>query len=227
VIEPLKKNTPPAREPKVVLDFDGVLHGCRTGWHLSPDMKADPVPRDVPVPGAVEFCHWLIANRFVPVIHSARNHAGGYMAGVVAMRLWLEHWQFPWMEICLEKPQDMCLFVDDKGFRFEGDFAEVQRFLEDMRVFDWPDSWAKFDYQLREQKGIQNAVVKGYGKRREISVVGKPNFFTQSGNPRWLVARELVDGNDGRFMRMMHKEGLAVVDERFDTGCLVLGRFEE
>lgn len=108
-----------AEDERIVigLDFDGLLHDY-AGWD-------GPVPTGGIVPGAKEFVHWLIQRNYKPVIFSSRaNHP----MGKSAIEAWLVQWGFPPLDVSLQKPEAK-LYVDDRGFRFEGDFRPVIDFL--------------------------------------------------------------------------------------------------
>ena len=107
------------KKVKIALDFDGVLHSYGpAGW-------TGPVPTGEPVPQAREFVLWLLSKGYELAIFSARaNHP----MGKAAIEEWLIQWGFPAIEISLEKPH-ADLYLDDRGFRFEGSFAPVIDFL--------------------------------------------------------------------------------------------------
>lgn len=107
------------KKVKVALDFDGVLHNYGSeGW-------TGHVPVGDPVPLAREFVLWLLGRGYELVIFSVRaNHP----MGKAAIEEWLIQWSFPSIEISLEKPR-ADLYLDDRGFRFEGNFAPVIDYL--------------------------------------------------------------------------------------------------
>lgn len=109
----------------ISVDFDGVIHSYTSPW-----TTADEV-RDPPVPGAME---WLVqaSQRFIVCISSARSSQPG---GIEAMKTWLAHHELPpsvleKIQFPTEKPKAV-LYIDDRAFRFEGDFptmAEIDEF---------------------------------------------------------------------------------------------------
>lgn len=100
------------------LDFDGVLNSYKS-WR-------GPTEIDDPVPGAREFVEALIADGFTPFIFTTRAEWG---EGRDAIRAWLTKHGFPpGIKITNEKHAAL-LYVDDRGFRFEGDFDAVLRFI--------------------------------------------------------------------------------------------------
>jgi len=103
----------------IALDFDGVLH------KYEEKEQNFPVPGGPPVEGASEVIGWLLANRYELVIYSCRSNVSG---GVDAIKEWLQKWGFPNIPVSLEKPQ-AALYIDDRGFRFDGDFRKVISFL--------------------------------------------------------------------------------------------------
>lgn len=102
----------------ICLDFDGVLHSY-------PEWKGETVI-DEPVPGAQSFCARLIAAGFRVVIQSTR---GKTPEGRAAITAWLKEWDFPFMDVVVDKPMAV-LTVDDRAFRFTGDFDAVLEFAK-------------------------------------------------------------------------------------------------
>ncbi len=101
----------------IALDFDGVLHNY-TEW-------TGVVPEGPPVDGALMTVGWLLAQRYSLCIFSARANDQG---GPEAITRWLSDNEFPPIPVSLEKPQAK-LYIDDRGFRFDGDFKKVIEFL--------------------------------------------------------------------------------------------------
>lgn len=128
----------PARREdlRVAVDFDGVLHSYRSGW------KGAAIIPDAPVDGAIP---WLceLARRAEVFIYSARNSQAG---GIAAIRFWLERWGVDadalQIRVVADKPRAH-VYVDDRGFRFEGAFPSVDDLLQ-LR-----DPWWK---RLRKQE---------------------------------------------------------------------------
>ena len=98
----------------LILDFDGVVHSYRSGWK-----GADVIP-DPPTDGAKEAIAKL-RERFVVVIVSSRTHQQG---GIAAIREWLRKWDIEVDDVPDHKPPHVCT-VDDRAFRFEGDWGDV------------------------------------------------------------------------------------------------------
>lgn len=107
-------------KPILCLDFDGVIHWYRKGWH-----GADVID-DEPVPGAVEFVK-AAQEFFEVVVFSSRSHQNG---GVRAMRTWMQQHGFDVSSISfpLEKPSAF-LSIDDRVLLFEGEFPEPAALL--------------------------------------------------------------------------------------------------
>ena len=96
----------------IALDFDGVLHSYTSGW-------TGWTPLDMPVPGAQDFVLDLLELGYSVVIYSARFSEGVGRSG--AARWMAEHGFPPGIHLATLKPQ-ASLYVDDRGFRFEGSF---------------------------------------------------------------------------------------------------------
>lgn len=140
------------RKVRIALDFDGVLHSYRSGY-------TGEIPMDEPVEGAQLFCEMLLERGYEVVIFTTRAHPNlaktqynrfvelarqneegkwesmgnkGLTLGVVGIRQWLRHHGFP-AEIVnaqvTHKKEHADLFVDDRGFRFDGSFSAVLDFL--------------------------------------------------------------------------------------------------
>lgn len=121
-----------SHQKTIALDFDGVLHSYTSGW-------TGPVPFDPPVPGAQAFVEDLI-KKFHVVIFSRRALDTEGKAGIIA---WLKHYGFPYLQCVPEKP-NADLYVDDRGFRFEGDFDAVRAFIDDNPTFN---TWNRKGHQ--------------------------------------------------------------------------------
>ncbi len=138
----------------IALDFDGVLHMYSSGW-------TGPIPFDPPVPGAVEFCKRLVnqgyevsifSTRVYPelgrgprqkfICYSDKTEEGwvpsderGPTLAEEGVRGWLSHWGFPDELVeckITHKKLHAELFIDDRGFRFDGDFLKVLDFIENV-----------------------------------------------------------------------------------------------
>ena len=123
--KPSKKQS---RPKTICIDFDGVIHSYISGWQ-----GADVIP-DPPVEGAIEALY-LYNHYFHVAIYSSRS---GQEGGIQAMRAYIDKHdnqnydyrivdklQFP-----ETKPPAM-IYIDDRGFRFEGVFPSVEE-LEDL-----------------------------------------------------------------------------------------------
>lgn len=105
---------------RICLDFDGVLHLYSKGWQGATWLED-------PTPGAQEFVRDLQAAGFEVVVQSTRAST---WEGNVAMNAWLARHGFPSLIVTAEKPMAM-LYVDDRGFRFEGSFSDVKRWMDE------------------------------------------------------------------------------------------------
>lgn len=104
----------------IAIDFDGVLHSYTSPFSLE---TLDP-----PNPGAVEFLHWLISSGYTPILYTTRAES---IQGFDQVASWLEINNFPpVLEITSTKPKAL-LYIDDRGFRFEGDFEAIKQFIQD------------------------------------------------------------------------------------------------
>ncbi len=97
----------------IALDFDGVLAEY-AGW------KGEDVTGS-PIQGAREFVLSLLGKGYGAVMYTCRR------ADVVER--WLRDNGFPLLAVSDTKPQAL-LYVDDRGFRFTGDWADVMTAVE-------------------------------------------------------------------------------------------------
>lgn len=105
----------------IALDFDGVIHSYTSKW------TGDSVISDPPVDGALEFIESCMMNGLRICIFSTRNASP---VAIVAMKSWLgqnglrldliDDIEFPTM-----KPTHASLFIDDRGFHFQGTFPSI------------------------------------------------------------------------------------------------------
>jgi hypothetical protein len=109
------------------VDFDGVLHSYTSGW------QGAGIVSDPPVEGAIEWLMEMTQERGIEVcIYSSRSRE---QDGVEAMMRWLVGNGLPLdlaarIKFPTQKPSAF-LTIDDRCFRFEGDFpsyAWIQRF---------------------------------------------------------------------------------------------------
>lgn len=107
------------------VDFDGVLHSYSSGW------KGEMEIPDPPVPGAFE---WLArvasSTRFEVNVYSSRSKFKG---GVAAMKTWFRRHGFSegyldLLKFPTQKPA-ASMTIDDRAFRFEGDFPTPEWLL--------------------------------------------------------------------------------------------------
>lgn len=89
--------------PKVLLDFDGVVHAYRRGW-------ADGTAYDPPMPGAWEAVQSMLCKGYEVVIFSTRD------AEQIAP--WLDRYGFPPLRVTNVKEPAVAL-IDDRAVRFE------------------------------------------------------------------------------------------------------------
>ncbi len=105
----------------ICLDFDGVVHHYRNGW------PGDPrVIDDEPTPGVVEAVDAMLGMGYEVKVHSARCHDSN---AVAAIGSYLRKHDIR-AEVVKTKPPS-ALYVDDRGFRFRGDWAPLLRFVRD------------------------------------------------------------------------------------------------
>jgi hypothetical protein len=118
--------------PILCVDFDGVIHSCKSGWK-----GATQIP-DPPVDGAIEWLKRLLGRptseepgiRFFDfrlAIYSARSQR---LFGRRAMKKWLMKYSLSKSEIRLidfplMKPQ-LYLQIDDRAITFTGTFPTVE-----------------------------------------------------------------------------------------------------
>ena len=98
----------------IILDFDGVIHSYQSGW------KGASVIPDPPTEGAKEAIAKLRETYIVAVV-SSRTHQEG---GIEAIGKWLELHGIIVDDIPNHKPPHI-VTVDDRAFRFEGDWNSV------------------------------------------------------------------------------------------------------
>jgi len=107
------------------VDFDGVLHSYKTGWH-GPRIVAD-----APVPGAIDWLRTMIySHDFVVCIYSSRSKQWG---GKRAMKGWLNAHGLSNEELALikfptKKPAAF-LTIDDRAICFDGNFPSIDELL--------------------------------------------------------------------------------------------------
>lgn len=125
----LQKENQMKSNPIICVDFDGVIHSYKSGWHGA------NVVMDEPVPGAIE---WLIS--FLPEPFKEKEYPGGkpivciysarsdQLGGIKAMQEWLIGFGLPSdyiTENILQFPKTKppaFLTIDDRCIRFNGVF---------------------------------------------------------------------------------------------------------
>jgi hypothetical protein len=113
-----------AGKRKIILDFDGVIHSYGSGW-------TGVVPTDPPVLGAREAIR-RIREHYKVYVMSTRCFEEG---GVEAIEDYLREHDIEVDGVVKEKVK-ASLSIDDRGFRFEGDWNGVIDFLNDPECFN-------------------------------------------------------------------------------------------
>jgi hypothetical protein len=93
---------PDGWKPKVLVDFDGVIHRYSKGW-------ADGTVYDDPMPGAMSRLHELVDAGYEVVIFSTRD--------ATQIRDWLRDWHFPEYRITNVKEPAVAM-IDDRAIHF-------------------------------------------------------------------------------------------------------------
>lgn len=102
-----------AWSPRIVVDFDGVLHSYTSGWQ-GPTVIPDP-----PVEGAQAFVACMLGAGWDVVVCSTRAEQSD---GEHAIRKWLAAHEFPVYlatRIYHGKPPAL-VYLDDRALRFDG-----------------------------------------------------------------------------------------------------------
>lgn len=99
---PIAKNAPAPYRPKVLVDFDGVIHAYSKGW-------ADGTTYDGPIPGAREALESMVADGYEVVIFSTRD--------ADQITAWLAKWGFPPYRVTNVKEPAVAQ-IDDRAIRF-------------------------------------------------------------------------------------------------------------
>jgi len=163
--------------PTVCLDFDGVLHRYADGW-------TGAKPEDGVVEGAQEFVSWLHIAGYRVAVSSSRARDP---EGLASISEWLSrHGMMGFIsEITPSKPPAV-LYVDDRGFRFQGDFAPIKALLTEARNRD-PGTWA-------HQKSHDNVPER----MRRAAISAPNNLWSDAHN--WFLNYESVGSAIGRML---------------------------
>lgn len=114
-----------ARKRKIIIDFDGVIHGYESGWH-----GASHAP-DPPVPGAREAIAKMREDYLCYVFSSRCSEE----EGVAEIERYLATHDIEVDGVVREKIP-ASLSIDDRGYRFNGDWNKVLEFLESPDAFN-------------------------------------------------------------------------------------------
>jgi len=109
---------------RIILDFDGVIHSY-------PKWKGI-VPTDPPVPGAKEAIARLRETYEVCVLSTRCTEE----AGVQGIKDWLAEHEIVVDAVLTEKAPAI-LMVDDRGYRFDGDWNKLVEFVESGNLEPW------------------------------------------------------------------------------------------
>ena len=129
------------RPYRIGLDFDGVLHSYTSGF-------TGIEPKDPPVKGAVKFVCKLKDAGFEVFVFTARLAGENWSAAhEMAIRAWLVENNFPCLQITGEK-WHADLYIDDRGYRFTGDFTELESklFKKSGILMSWVDKGTPTEY---------------------------------------------------------------------------------
>jgi predicted phosphatase len=106
----------------VCLDFDGVIHGYKSGW------KGYAVITDPPVPGVKEAIDELRKTYMVKVFSTRCKKPEGREA----IKKYLEKYDISVSAICEEKPSAF-IYVDDRGFKFDGNWSAAVEAIKNFK----------------------------------------------------------------------------------------------
>ncbi len=113
---------------RIGLDFDGVICRYSRGWQ-------GEIPVQDPVPGALETIKEFMSRGFEVVIISTRAETTIGHAGIL---MWLNMYGFPPLKVTSQKI-GCVLYVDDRGYRFDGDHARLREFARgDLSTWERP-----------------------------------------------------------------------------------------
>lgn len=114
-------------KPAVAIDFDGVLHAYTTTWTCPGEIH------DGPTPGALEAVKEYEAAGFDLIVYSARAQAP---EGKAAIREWLKKHGFPSSMMISKKKPSAVLYIDDRGYHFDGTNWPSVEFLQKFRPWN-------------------------------------------------------------------------------------------
>lgn len=113
-------------EKTVMVDFDGTLHKYSKGFH-------NGKVYDEPFEGSKEALETLRNKGYKIIIYTARICPGvnnDVEQQIKDIKKWLDQYDIPYDDLTYKKyPAD--LYIDDRGYRFEGDWKnEIQTILD-------------------------------------------------------------------------------------------------
>lgn len=115
-------------KPILCLDFDGVIHSYKTGWH-----GAENIP-DPPVPGVFQWIDKALQH-FDIYVYSSRSIEDN---GRLAMMEYISKHGSPdlveLLRFTAEKPRAF-MTIDDRGILFNGDWSDPQYDPATLRMF--------------------------------------------------------------------------------------------
>ncbi len=121
---------------RICIDFDGVIHWYRKGWQGADNIY------DEPVPGAKEAVIRLAQDYTIHILSSRARESEG---GIEAIEAWMAKYDIPFDSVsAIKEPGGV--YIDDRGFRFKGDWDAVFAQLEDLDPWHKPnkrDAWGR------------------------------------------------------------------------------------
>lgn len=147
---------------RIAIDFDGVIHGFAQGF------KTASVVDGGVIPGSLEFVTAARAAGHEVVIFSGRSCEPSVdnaelpvdHGGKAAIEKFLADHGFPLLSVHCRKPHAQ-LFIDDLGWRFEGEFPAVDQLAE----------IAKPWYRRDAMSGLATGNRKGKSKKRKQDIL--------------------------------------------------------
>lgn len=99
-------------KPRIVLDFDGVLHSYTSGWKGAENIT------DPPTVGAQRFVQRLLDDGWEVVVCSTRAETP---EGCAAIQAWWTSNDFPEVKLSITHGKPPALvYLDDRALRFDG-----------------------------------------------------------------------------------------------------------